>query len=549
MDAAASRCFPRWLSRPGRRLVRGLAKGLLVVLAGTMVHPLLHAAPQTAPQTVPKPDRPCILVVLTDDQGVGDVSHGPHAGRIPTPNLDRLAREGLQFTDAHSSSSVCTPSRYSLLTGRYAWRTPLAQGVLGGLSPALIPGDRLTLASLLRPLGYRTAILGKWHLGLDWEVLDGKEVTRWGIETRDQVWNVDFSQPFRQGPTRLGFDHFLGISASLDMVPYTWLLQDRAATLPDRDASFPWSLDTGDRRTRTGPASPDFDAADVLGRLTDEAVRYLEHHAASGDDAPFFLYLALASPHTPILPSPAWQGRSGLNAYADFVMETDAQMGRLLDSLEATGLAGRTLVFFAADNGCSPEADLGRLESFGHRPGGPFRGHKADLFEGGHRVPFLARWPGRIPAGSRHDGLVCLQDILATCADLCGVPLPPDAGEDSFSLSRVLVQPDQPSPRPHAVHHSINGSFALRQGPWKLLLCPDSGGWSPPRPGSEAARHLPPFQLYHLEEDPGESRNLADSEAERVRELHAALSRIVDDGRSTPGPKQPNDRAISLPAP
>lgn len=492
------------------------------------------------------PAHPSIVVILTDDQGYGDVSRLNPDSRIPTPHIDRLAREGMTFTDAHSPSSVCTPTRYGLLTGRYAWRSRLKRGVLGGLSPLLIEPGRMTVASLLRDHGYRTAALGKWHLGLDWVVRDGLDVNALGIESPTQVWNVDFTRPMRGGPTSVGFDHFFGIAGSLDMVPYAWIENDRVTRVPDRDDDFPW-FQGRERRTRRGPAAEGFDAADVLGTLTDRAVQYLERHAADARSGrPFFLYLPLASPHTPILPGAAWQGRSGVNAYADFVMETDASVGRVLDALEALALAEHTLVLFAADNGASPEADFPALAAAGHHPSGPFRGHKADLFEGGHRVPLMVRWPGVVAPGSSYRHSVGLTDMLATTADLLGSRLPDNAGEDSVSLLPVLRGEQAGPARTSIVHHSIAGAYAIREGRWKLLLTPDSGGWSAPRPGSPESSSLPPVQLYDLESDPGEQVNLQAQEPERVARMRALLETQVREGRSTPGRPQPNDGAVEI---
>lgn len=497
-------------------------------------------------QTAEAPARPNILYILTDDQGYGDVSHLNPQGRIPTPGIDRLAREGMAFTDAHSGSAVCTPTRYGILTGRYAWRSKLKRGVLGGLSPRLIEPDRMTVASFLESQGYRTAAIGKWHLGMDWVVKAGKTVNELGIESPAQVWNVDFAQPIGNGPNAVGFDYFFGISASLDMVPYAYIENDRVTRVPDRDDDFPW-FEGRERRTRRGPTAEDFDAADVLGELTRRAVTFLEEHAGGAEsDQPFFLYLPFASPHTPILPTGDWRGKSGVNAYVDFTMQTDASVVRVLDTLDELGLTENTLVFFATDNGCSPEADFPQLAAAGHHPGGLFRGHKADLFEGGHRVPFFARWPGRIAAGSTYSHPVGLNDLFATCADLLELTPPDNAAEDSVSLLPVLLGKSLEPVREDIIHHSINGSFAIREGRWKLLLCPDSGGWSAPRPGSPAAADIPPVQLYDLEADPGEQHNLQAENPERVRSMIAKLEQQVSAGRSTPGSSQPNNGAVDI---
>lgn len=491
------------------------------------------------------PARPNIVYILCDDLGYGDVKCLNPDGKIPTPNMDRLAAAGMRFTDAHSGSSVCSPTRYGVLTGRYSWRSRLKQGVLGGLSPRLIEPGRLTVAALLQQHGYHTAAIGKWHLGMDWVKKEGQEVSELNIESPEQVWNVDFSKPIANGPNSVGFDDYFGISASLDMVPYTFIENDRVTALPTEDGDF--LLMPGKGRTRRGPRAPGFEAMDVLPRLTEKAVEYIGQRSAEAKQGrPFFLYLPLNAPHTPTLPTPEWQGKSGLNAYGDFVMQTDATVGRVLDALHQQGLTDNTLVFFTSDNGCSPMADFAALAQGGHHPSYKFRGHKADIFDGGHRIPFLVRWPGKVQAGSTCGQLICLTDLLATCADLLGVRLPDNAGEDSVSILPALLGQAAGPLREAVVHHSINGSFAIRQGPWKLELCPGSGGWSAPRPGSPAERGLPPVQLYDLETDVGETANVQDQHPEIVERLTALLEKYVAEGRSTPGAKQINTTPVEI---
>lgn len=491
-------------------------------------------------------DRPNIVYILCDDLGYGDVRCLNPEGKIATPQLDRLAAEGMIFTDMHSGSSVCTPTRYGILTGRYSWRSRLQQGVLGGLSPRLIEPGRLTVAALLRKHGYHTACIGKWHLGMDWVKRDGKEVTELGIESAEQVWNVDYGRPVTNGPNEVGFDFYFGISASLDMVPYTFIENDRVTDIPTQDKAFVMMHGRKGGLTRKGPAAMDFEAADVLPRLTRRATEYIGERAADPARQPFFLYLPLASPHTPILPTGEWQGKSGLNAYADFVTETDARIGEVLNALERHGFAENTLVIVTSDNGCSPQAQFDELLARGHNPSYVYRGHKADIFEGGHRVPFLVRWPARVKAGTESDQLLCLTDFMATCADLLGVELPVNAGEDSVSFLPALSGQAERSIREAVVHHSINGSFAIRQGPWKLALCPDSGGWSTPRPGRDRADDLPPLQLYNLSRDIGERHNVHSDNPEVVARLRELLEKYVANGRSTPGPPQKNAVTIRI---
>lgn len=476
--------------------------------------------------------RPNIICILADDLGSGDLSCLNPTSAWQTPRLDRLASEGLVCTDAHSTSSVCTPSRYALLTGRYSWRGPLKKGVLDGYKPPLIEPGRLTVAELLRQHGYTTAAFGKWHLGVGW--------SRSGPRPED----VDFTSPFHGGPLAHGFDRFLGIAASLDMPPYVWLSQDRAASVPTahvQDSRAP-------RLWRAGPISDDFKMEAVQTRLVDEAAAYVEQRAQARDGRPFFLYLPLAAPHTPLLPRAAFEGSTRTTPYGDFVAQVDSDIGRLLDALDRTGLADETLVIVTADNGFAPAAGLAELEPFRHDPSGGRRGYKSDLYEGGHRVPFIVRWPGHVPAGSRTGALVSQADLLATCADLVGATLPEDAGEDSISLL-PLLGPEAPAApvRDSVIHHSGEGRFAIRQGRWKLLAWPGSGGWSAPTPHpsewldvpAEDLSTLPPFQLYDLEADPAERTNLAAKHPDMVARLGKLLRAHVDAGRSTPGKPQP----------
>ncbi|PAW76645.1 MAG: arylsulfatase [Pedosphaera sp. Tous-C6FEB] len=492
--------------------------------------------------------RPNLIYVLCDDLGYGDVKCLNPKGKIPTPHLDKLAAGGMIFTDVHSSSSVCTPTRYGVMTGRYNWRTKLQASVLGGLSPRLIEPGRLTVADLLRNHGYHTAAIGKWHLGMDWVTKAGQTVAELNIESAAQVNSVDYAQPIKNGPNAVGFDYYYGISASLDMVPYTFIENDRVTKLPTVEKDFPMFLGRDQGKCRRGPAAPDFEVEDVLPTLTAKAISYVKSRAASAKAGkPFFLYLPLASPHTPVAPTKEWQGKSGLNHYADFVMQTDHALGQLFAELDKQGLAQNTLVIVTSDNGCSPQANFPDLLAKGHNPSADFRGHKADIFDGGHRVPFLVRWPARVKANTLSQQTLCLTDLMATAADLIGAKLPDTAGEDSVSFLPALLGQEQHTPlREAVVHHSINGSFAIRQGHWKLALCRDSGGWSDPRPGSPKATPLPPVQLFNLDTDRGEQTNVQDKHPEVVARLTKLLEKYVAEGRSTPGERQKNAVAVKL---
>ncbi len=466
--------------------------------------------------------QPNIIFILADDMGYGDLSCLNENGKISTPHLDRLAAAGLICRDAHATSAVCTPSRYSILTGRYNWRSALKQGVNRGYSPPLIEAGRLTVPSFLQQQGYTTGCIGKWHLGWHW-AKSGPEETA-----------VDFSQSITDGPTSVGFDYFFGISASLDMPPYVYVENKQPTAVPDHICEgF-----EGKRLLRAGPTAPDFVHEEVLPTLTQKAVAWIEEQAQQ--DTPFFLYFPLPAPHTPILPTAEFLGKSGVSTYGDFCLQVDDVVGQVMAAIERQGLTGNSIIIFTSDNGCAPHADLAEMAAVGHNPSYVFRGHKADIYEGGHRIPLVIRWPATIAAGSVSDETVCLVDLLATCADIFGAPLPANAGEDSVSnlplwrgetLDRTL--------REATVHSSVNGSLSIRQGRWKLEMCPGSGGWSYPKPGPES-EGLPPLQLYDLAADIGERQNVAAEQPAVVEELTDLLTTYIRNGRSTPGPLQAN---------
>ncbi len=482
-------------------------------------------------------EKPNIVFILADDLGIGDIRAFNKDSKIPTPNYDRLAAGGMKFTDAHTPSSVCTPTRYGLLTGRYNWRSKLQSGVLGGLSPRLIEPGRTTVAAMLKEQGYNTAVIGKWHLGLDWVKHEGKSVNELGIENDAQNASIDFSKPFANGPITLGFDTFFGIAASLDMVPYTFLENDHCAVLPTETNHFPMMADRPDGpKTRKGPAAPGFDAKNVLPTCTAKAVEWIGAQAKTGK--PFFLYMPLNAPHTPSVPTAEFDGKSNLNSYADFVMQTDATIGAILDALDKAGVADNTLVIATSDNGCSPQARIEELRGKGHDPCLGLRGTKADIWEGGHRVPFIVRWPAKVKAASESAQLLCLIDFYATCAELTGAKIADTAAEDSVSFLPALL--GKSGGRDTLVSHSISGHFAIRKNALKLCLTPGSGGWSDPRPGNPAAAKLPPTQLYDLATDRAETTNLSPQREADVKDLTALLEKTIADGRSTPGAPQKN---------
>jgi len=456
-------------------------------------------------------EKPNIVYILCDDLGYGDVQClNPERGKIKTPHLDRLASQGMTFTDAHSGSSVCTPTRYGLLTGRYAWRSRLQSGVLDGYVAPLIAADRLTVPSFLKQQGYHTACIGKWHLGFTIAGADKKgggkgkgEGAPVGAITHD-------------GPMTRGFDEFFGFHHARMMKSV--FEQDRVTQL--------------------------MEPIDMLPTLAAKASAQVTERAKSGQ--PFFLYLPLNSPHTPIVPSKKWQGKSGLGDYADFVMETDWAIGEVLAALDTAGVANKTLVIATSDNGCSPAANTDKLEVQGHFASAQLRGYKADIWDGGHRVAFLARWPDRLKAGSQSAQLVCHTDLMATCAEILGVKLPDDAGEDSVSILPALMGKEIAPLRAAVVHHSISGKFAVRQGNWKLELCAGSGGWGKPGDAEATKQGLPDVQLYDLSTDVAESKNLQAEHPDVVARMTKILEQQIANGRSTPGAKQKNDAAIQI---
>jgi arylsulfatase A-like enzyme len=482
--------------------------------------------------------KPNIVILYADDLGYGDVQcYNPTRGKIPTPHLDKLASQGMRFTDGHSSSGVCSPSRYTLLTGRYHWRTRRQAGIVGVFGEPLIAPDRLTVAGLAKQHGYRTAAIGKWHLGWDWPIDEGdrplfrsyKEANNSSPAAHRETWRKVFEQKIAGGPTTRGFDTYFGTDVP-NWPPYCFIENDRTVGIPTEFLTA--SLVGNNQASIQGPALAGWTLEPILPALGDRAAGFITESAKKPE--PFLLYLPLTSPHTPLSVNEAWKGKSGLNLYADFVMETDALVGRVLEALEKSGAADNTLVLFTADNGCAPYIGIKDLEKMGHYPSGPLRGAKADAWEGGHRVPFIVRWPGKVQAGSVCDQLVQQSDLIATFAEVLGTRLPDNAGEDSVSLMPLLKGGDQPV-RGNAVSASIGGIPALRSGSWKYIPAPGSGGWGN---GGDQSQ---PVQLYDLANDLGETKNLAAAMPEKVAEMKALLEQLIVAGRSTPGPTQQND--------
>jgi len=477
-------------------------------------------------------DRPNIVWIMADDIGYGDVGcYG--ATKIQTPNMDRLASQGMRFTDAHASSAVCTPSRYGVVTGRYSWRTRLDWGVLWGHSRPLIEPDRATVGTVLRKQGYATAAVGKWHLGLGWAFKPGArelfpedlDTYKWSRETGE---HIDYTKPFTGGPTALGFDYFFGIAASLDMPPYCFLENDRTVGLPDREK------DPYNAQQHTGFMTEGWRDEDVDLTLARKACEWMARQGRAEPERPFFLYLTPSAPHRPCKPPEGFRGISQAGPRGDMVAVVDHMVGRVDDTLHELGVADDTLIVATSDNGARPYDVDGN--TYGHKACGDWRGVKADIWDGGHREPFIVRWPGRTPAGSTCEQTVSLTDLMATAVDILGVTLPPEAGPDSLSILPYLLgeRPDRPL-RETTIHHSMDGMFAVRRGPWKCILGLGSGGFSPPQ-RAEPEPGGPAGQLYHMDSDPQETTNLWLQRPDIVEELCTFLEHAQAEGRSVPGP-------------
>jgi arylsulfatase A len=475
---------------------------------------------------------PNIIYILTDDLGYGDVTAYNPQAKTSTPNIDRLAAQGMLFTDAHSTSSVCTPSRYSILTGRYCWRSRLSNGVLNGYGKALIGRDRPTVASLLKERGYSTAVIGKWHLGLDWTEINNRNT---GITTSVKQQNIldftlnmnpgiiDFSVPPANGPTRLGFDYSFILPASLDMEPYCYLSNDTLIT-PLTEYTPGNELNSGYTGAfwRACLMAAGFDFNQVLPNITNEATDYIRKQSCK--KKPFFLYFPMTAPHTPWLPSEQFSGKTGAGLYGAFVSMVDEMTGKILKVIEECGLEQNTIVIFTSDNG--PYWHIDMIEKYGHKAAGPFRGMKADVWEGGHRVPFIVRWPKHVSPGSKCNATTTLANLMATVADITGISQEKVTGEDTYSILPVLmgkasVVEDQKA----VVHHSSLGLYAIRKGDWKLILGKGSGGFSIPFDEKSIASCIP-GQLYNLQQDSAEATNLYMVEKDRVAELQKLLDSI-----------------------
>ncbi|MBU2877914.1 sulfatase family protein [Aliiglaciecola lipolytica] len=498
------------------KLKKTAATGVSKTLCALLVTSSFVFIPAHAHSNESKPN---IIFIMSDDQGYGDVSAFNPNSKIATPAIDRLAEEGMMFTDAHSASAVCTPTRYGVLTGRYPWRTRLQKGVLSGETSVLPDGTisvgdeplidekTLTVAQFLKSQGYDTAMTGKWHLGFKYLLPKGTEIDK----SRGKFYDaVPIGTKIIGGPIERGFDKYWGFHHARQMG--TWIEQDQVT----------YNLENTD---------------EMLNRITEKAVDYVSDPARK--NTPFFLYVPFSAPHSPVVPSKNWIGKSGINKYADFVMETNNSVERILQALDKAKLTDNTIVIFTTDNGTSPSAKFEQLIAAGHHPTADLRGVKADIWEGGHRVPYIVRWPGHVKAGSTYSKPVVHNSLFATSADILKVTLPNDVAVDSFSILPALKGSEEET-HPVAIHASVSGHFAVRVGDWKLAACKGSCGWS------EGGDNNTEMQLYNMKTDRAETTNLYKQKPEIVAQLKKQLEQAVNNGYSVEGKTGRNDVPVNI---
>ncbi|WP_342804729.1 arylsulfatase [Alteromonas sp. M12] len=500
-----------------------------------------------SPSVFADTSKPNIVYILADDMGYGDIQAIAPQGKIPTKNLDRIAEQGIAFTQAYTGSSICTPTRYGLMTGRYPWREKV--GLAANYGSRIMSKGQETVASFLRNQGYKTLMVGKWHLGTSWTMKDGSvmesrtSMSHKATLTQDQ--QIDFNVPFYGGPTDHGFDTWFGIAGSLDFAPYVYLINNKASKIPTERL-------IGKNRFghRTGFADPELQPTQVLGEFTKRAVALIEQQ---NKDEPFFLYMPLNAPHSPVVPSKAFQGLSKLGPNADFRMEIDWTVGQVLDALAKQGLSENTMVIFTADNGSYPGATI-ELNKVGHDTHDGRRGEKATLFEGGHRVPFLVKWPKGIKGklNRREHANITLEDFVATTADILGQPTPSYA-VDSVSFLAQLQNKQAPAKQREVIISSLHNILIARDNEWKLIYksLPEMAeirqgnqknikklreGYFTPKSTEPWYQHV---TLFNLKEDQSERVNVAQQNPDVVVRLHAAVQKSIRDQRSNKGAPKP----------
>ncbi len=510
--------------------------------------------------------KPNVVLIFADDLGYGDVSCFNENSKIKTQHIDKLARGGMTFTNTHATSALCTPSRYGLLTGRYNWRSRLKSFVLPGDSEALIESERKTIAHMLKENGYQTAAIGKWHLGLEWHLLDEPQFEKFGLDPadfpemevrqgRDGVFDlragkadfegldIDYSKPIKFGPNQLGFDYFFGTPASLDQPPFVYIENDRVTAEPEGTTGVPDldRLGPGDQtKWQNGVIAPDFVHEEVPDVMQRKALETIDRFA--DNDEPFFLYYPNHLVHGPLLPNADFKGKSGIGLYGDFVMQLDHYVGEIADKLKEKGIFEETIFIFTSDNGASGVAGFEALQAQGHYPSYKFRGKKGDIWEGGHREPTVISYPGRIEAGRTSNHLISLSDMYRTVAELIGAEIPEDSAEDSISTLPIL-QGRNKAVRQDIIHSSANGGLSIRRGKWKLDFVEDGGGMAVTKENiaKGVKPTFAPTELFNLEEDIGETENLIDDHPLLVDSLVNSLEEYIKNGRSTPGQPQHNE--------
>ncbi|MEM0896575.1 MAG: arylsulfatase [Verrucomicrobiota bacterium] len=497
-----------------------MKRPLTTVVAATFATFFAHVSPAAQP--------PNVVILYADDMGVADVSYGDPEAKIQTPHLDRLASEGMTFTDGHSSSGICTPSRFAMLTGQHHWRR--FHGIVGAFGGTVFEPDDFTIAKMFKKQGYQTGCFGKWHLGWDFDAIRKPNVKKADIPKAE---SYDWTKPFPDGPLDQGFDYYWG-DGTINFPPFCWIENDRFVTIPTKPVIKSEPL-AGGGTFRAGPMAESWNPYDILPTITDKTVEWIGKQST---DQPFFAYLAFNSPHYPIVPNEEFHGKSKAGYYGDFVIETDAQVGKVLQVLEDKDFAKNTIVIFTADNGAETAA-FDRLEEFDQWSSGKFRGVKRDIYEGGHRVPFIVRWPGQVEAGAVSDEVVSQVDLAATFAGIVDYDLGDDA-IDSYNLLPVLKGEDYKSPlRKATVQNTNPGKFALRQGDW-VLIDASSGAAK-----KESDHYLKYFDfetygkgheglLFNLKKDPRQSKNLYAKHPEKVAQMRSLLKRYLDGERCAP---------------
>jgi len=481
-----------------------------------------------------KKSHPNVVIILADDLGYGDPQVYNSESKIPTPHIDGLAKQGMRFTDAHTPSSVCTPTRYALLTGRYAWRTELKNSVLWMWDKPLIAKDRFTFPKMMKAENYNTACIGKWHLGWRWPSNKGEgfmndtiPIGDYGLKGRNKLYEkIDFLKTIGGGPLEAGFDYYFGDDVP-NFAPYAFFENNKLVKIPDL-------IKPDDMYGGPGPMSEGWKLEEVMPTITKRAVKYIEEK--SKEKQPFYLHFTLTAPHTPIAPTDDFKGKSEAGLYGDFVNEVDWSVGQIVAALKKSGEFENTLIIFSSDNG-SPQRDgtkmggaIASVKKYGHDPSRPWKGMKADIWEGGHRVPFIATWPERIKANTVSNQVVCLTDVISSVASILGIEKGKDEMEDSFDISPILFGKESAA-RESIIHHSMDGTFAIRKDDWKLIEGNNSGGFSKGLK-IEGIPVKTKGQLYNLSKDPSENNNLYVMQPDKVKELTILLNHYKSSGKS-----------------